>query len=128
MGKKIIGKNDIYLIGILFGVLLLMTFTLLFTEKSGNEVVVTVGGEVVKTFPLDKDTVYEIKGAGGGRNLLVIENGEAYLKEASCPDHLCMSMGRIRRVGQCIICLPNMVTVEIVGEKQSEDDYDAIVG
>ena len=53
---------------------------------------------------------------------------EAFLKEASCPDHLCINMGRIRKTGQSIICLPNKVTVEIRGKKESDDGIDAIVG
>ena len=128
MIKKIIGKNDIYLIVTLSVMLLILAVVLLLTKKTGKEVVVTVNGEVVRTFSLDEDTTYEIQGAGGGRNLLVIKDGEAYITKASCPDHLCINMGRIKRTGQSIICLPNRVTVEIRGEKEAEDDYDTIVG
>lgn len=128
MGNRLIRKNDIYLIGALILSLLILVLFLVLTKEKGNEVVVSVDGKVVKTFSLSENVTYEIEGAGGGRNLLVIENGEAYLKEASCPDHLCINMGSIKSVGQSIICLPNKVTVEIRGEKDSEEEYDTIVG
>ena len=48
-----------------------------------------------------------------------------FLKDTSCPDHLCEKMGRISSSGQSIICLPNRVVVEITGAAQ---EYDAVVG
>ena len=87
----------------------------------------SVDGQEVAAFPLDVDITYDIEGAGGGRNLLVIEGGQAYLSDASCPDLLCVHMGKISRAGQSIICLPNKVTVEIRGKEKSEE-YDTIVG
>ena len=108
----------------LFALLLI----LFFTKSTGNEVVVSVDGTVTKTFSLSENVTYEIRGYDGGRNFLVIENGEAYLTEASCPDHLCIHMGRIKNVGQSIICLPNRVTVEIRGRDKSGDEYDTTVG
>ena len=127
MEKKLIRKNDIILLGGLLFVLAVITLIVFLTRQAGAEVVVCVDGQEVAAFPLDVDTTYEIEGAGGGRNLLVIEGGQAYLSDASCPDLLCVHMGKISRAGQSIICLPNKVTVEIRGKEKSEE-YDTIVG
>ena len=128
MEKKLIRKNDIVLIGGLACGLFALLLILFLSKSAGNEVVVSVDGTVTKTFSLSENVTYEIQGYDGGRNLLIIENGEAYLKEASCPDHLCIHMGRIKSVGQSIICLPNRVTVEIRGSEKSGDEYDTTVG
>ena len=47
----------------------------------------------------------------GGTNILVIENGEAYLSYANCPDHTCVRTGKIKYTGQSIVCLPNRLSV-----------------
>jgi hypothetical protein len=47
---------------------------------------------------------------------LVIENGCAYMKDASCPDKTCVGVGRVKYAGQSIICLPNRVAVTVMGE------------
>lgn len=107
-------------------VLLIFVPVLLLTKKEGREVKVSVDGETVAIYPLNEDRSQEITGYEGGTNLLVIKDGEAYLTEASCPDHLCVHMGRIKEVGQSIICLPNRVTVEIIGNSD-EKEYDTIV-
>ena len=40
----------------------------------------------------------------------------AYMSYSSCPDHLCENTGRIKYVGETIVCLPNKVTVMVIGE------------
>lgn len=123
-------KYDFILLGgILFAGCLLGLFVLLFSGK-GKNVQIRVSGEVVATLPLSKNTTYEIQGMGG-TNLLVIQEGEAWIEQASCPDGLCVKTGHIRQSGQSVICLPNRVVVEIVGADGHDDptnEIDAVVG
>ena len=53
-------------------------------------------------------------------NLLIIKNGRAYVKDASCPDGICSSHSKIYRDGESIVCLPNRVVVTVVSS--SNDD------
>ena len=127
MEKRLIGKNDLIMIGVLVVCGLVIAGALFLTRQTGNRVVVSVDGQVVSSFPLEKDIEYEIEGFEGGRNTLVIKDGVAYMSDASCPDHLCMGMGKISQEGQSLICLPNRVVVEIQGEGD-EPEYDVIGG
>ncbi len=122
--RKLIGKNDLILIGVLLACLAVIGIALLLMKKDGKEVVVSVDGKEVASFSLDKDLVYEIEGYEGGKNILTIESGVAYMSDASCPDKLCMHMGKISNVGQSVICLPNRVVVEIRGN-EADREYDA---
>ena len=86
--------------------------SLLFVDlfaSEGSNVIVTVDGELYGEYSLYFDAVYEI----GEGNRLVIEGGVAYMSHADCPDKTCVNMGKISRVGEKIICLPNRVAVEI---------------
>ena len=89
-------------------------------------VVVSVDGAEVASFPLDENRIYEIAGYDEGHNTLIIQDGEAYMSEASCPDHLCMGMGKISHAGQSIICLPNRVIVEIRDNSNKDKEYDTV--
>ena len=93
--------------------------------KDGAQAVVYVSGNRQIAFPLGTDREYTIHGAGGGTNTLVIEGGQAYIREASCPDGICMQMGKIHLSGQSVICLPNQVVVEIQGGS-AEEALDAV--
>ena len=95
-------------------VILALGLSALFISKAtgalGFEVRVTVDGEEVGCYPLTVDGTYEIN---GGSNILIIENGEAYISYADCPDGTCKLVGKISLEGERIICLPNRVIVEI---------------
>lgn len=106
-------KLDIIIIA---AILLVATVTLTLTlalRERGDAVRVTVGGVTVGEYPLSVDATYTLN---GGTNILVIEGGTAYLSYADCPDGTCVSTGRIKYVGQSIICLPNKITVAVIGD------------
>ena len=105
-------KFDLILI---FALILLALTALLIMEGTRSEgvyVSVTVDGDGAIEIPLSSDGEYTL---GGGTNVLVIEDGMAYMKEASCPDGLCKHQGKISRSGQRITCLPNRVFIIVVG-------------
>ncbi len=104
---------------ILVGGLLVVTAVLwlaLRHSPMGGMVEVQVDGTVVTTLPLDSDTTYIIDGVDGGHNTLVIADGKACVTEATCPDGVCVRHRAIDKAGQSIICLPNKVVVQVIGE------------
>jgi hypothetical protein len=120
-------KADILFAAAVLGVGLVLLLVLMMSRKTGTEVQVRVAGQVVQSFSLGENRTYLIEGAGGGQNLLVIQDGTARIEEADCPDALCVGMGRIQRIGQSVVCLPHQVVVEIVGEA-AEADIDIVAG
>ena len=120
--KDTLKKHRIDII-VIASLLLLSLLALLFvtlTRKEGAAVEITVGGDVVATYSLFKNGEYELN---GGTNTLVIENGVAYMDYSSCPDHVCERKGKIRYAGQTIVCLPNKLTVTIIGETDESVDF-----
>ncbi len=81
-------------------------------RKGGATVEVYHDGEKIAAYSLLQNATYEIN---GGTHTLVIENGAAYVKDADCPTHICEKRGKIKNVGESIVCLPNRVEVRVVG-------------
>lgn len=124
-------RADVLLLGGLLLAGCVFGLALLLTRHDGAQVQVRVAGQVVETFPLAESRTYEITGANGGTNLLVIRDGEAWVGEASCPDSLCIHMGKISRNGQSVVCLPNQVVVEVVSSENTSEtssEIDLITG
>ena len=110
--KKLL--SDIILVGVLLVVSLSVFLIYFLNRTEGSTVVVSVDTKVVAEYSLEVDGVYYLN---GGTNVLVIEDGQAYIREANCPGYQdCVETGRIRYVGEKIVCLPNKLMVEIVGE------------
>lgn len=81
---------------------------------SGEVAVVTVDGKEYARLPLDTDTELLIT-TEHGTNLLVVENGKVYMKEADCPDGTCVKTGAADEL-KSIVCLPHRVTVTLEEE------------
>lgn len=59
-----------------------------------------------------------------GRNILEIGDGEVRIVEATCSDQLCVYQGTISESGEIIVCLPNLLIVEIKGIENTKNiDY-----
>ncbi|MBQ1790049.1 MAG: NusG domain II-containing protein [Oscillospiraceae bacterium] len=114
--------RDLILVGALLiaALLVLLVIRNRQERETGTDAVVTVrtadGDEV---YPLNKDGVFSLN---GGTNTLVIENGEAWVSEANCPDKVCMGMGKISKNGEFIACLPNQVIIVVEGGEESPVD------
>lgn len=81
-------------------------------KRDGAAVEVRINGEVVATLPLSEDTEFNI----AGKCLLRIENGEARVSSATCRNHICVKHRPIKSSGEAIVCLPNGVTVKVIGD------------
>ena len=89
----------------------------LMNRRPAVVVEVSVDGQVVKELDLSKDTEVVIESGKGGTNTLIIEHGEVYISDATCPDKICIHQGKINRSGELIVCLPNLMIAKIVGEE-----------
>ena len=112
-------KWDIIFISSLVLVSLLLLLAIALTRKEGAVAVVEINGTVAGEYPLDIDGTFPLN---GGTNVLVIEDGKAYLSYSSCPDHICERTGKISYVGQTIVCLPNRLSVTVTGDSSGGVD------
>jgi hypothetical protein len=77
--------------------------------------VVRIEAESQWIYALDQSNTAQIPGPNGIMEVL-IRGGEAFVEDCDCcPLKICVSMGRIHRAGQWIICLPNQIFVWIEG-------------
>lgn len=115
-------KNDIILIAAFVLIAFLcMAGIRLFGMKTGKTADVTIDGKLFKTLKLSEDTRLEIDGADGGKNILVIKDGKAFMEDADCADKICVHQGAISHTNENIVCLPHKVVVLIRGEQESID-------
>lgn len=111
--NKVIKKSDVVLLEVVLGLAMLALFGVMLTRKPGASVQLSLGGEVIETFPLSEDREYQVTTADG-TNLVVIKDGVVDVAEADCPDKVCANHVAIESAGETIICLPHKLVVEIV--------------
>lgn len=112
-------RND----GILAGAIVLMAFVIFLLNfnsgsKSDGRVVVWVDEERYGEYELQEDQHISIRDT----NVLVIEDGKAWMETADCPDQICVHQRAIDKDEESIICLPNKIVVVIESNKESSLD------
>lgn len=111
-------KRDLLLLAVLLAAAaLLFAGREFFAGRPAVMVSVSVDGTEIMTLDLNRNDDIVIESGNGQTNHLIIEDGKAFLTEASCPDKLCVRQGAISETSQSIVCLPNRVIVTIVGTK-----------
>ena len=113
-------KNDLFLLlGVLLAALMLFLGLRLFSGN-GEAVEITVTGDVLGVYPLSEDRIISVDDCAEVR----IEGGRVCMAFSDCPNQICVRHAPIARVGQTIVCLPNGITVRILGD----GGFDAVVG
>ena len=113
-------RNDIILISAVLLSALLALAVFEFSRSSGNSVMISVDGKPTEIISLNEACERTIK-TENGTNIIVIENGEVWVSDASCPDKLCKKHRPISKVGETIVCLPNKVTLRIFSQTSSQE-------
>ncbi|MDL2225877.1 NusG domain II-containing protein [Eubacteriales bacterium OttesenSCG-928-M02] len=91
------------------------------SRPTGAYGVVSVDGEEVYRAPLSDAGQYTVQNQYG-TNTISFGDGTVQIHAATCPDQLCVHRGRLFRVGEAAVCLPNHVVVFVVGEGEPEVD------
>lgn len=116
---------DIFVILIFSAAIVFSFFSIKKTSGNKTFLVITASGNEF-IYPLDKDSVYEVKGKLGVSTVCV-EDGKAFFKESPCPNKTCMQESPVTSAGQWSACLPNEVFIRIEAAKESEneEEFDA---
>jgi len=122
-------KKEFILIGIIliiaFGIYGLNIYINRLSENEKKTVNIFIEGKLFKS--VDIDNYEEVKIVTEyGENIVIIDRGKVRMKEASCPDKVCVHMGWISKTIQNIVCLPGKVHVEIAGKDDEKGEMDAV--
>lgn len=89
---------------------------LFFAGDKARVVSISVNGAEIYRAPLSQGA--EIQ--AGGHNVVLVSGGTVTMKDADCPDKLCLSM-RAKNAGESVVCLPNRVSAQIITENGALD-------
>lgn len=110
---------------VIIGIVLLGSIAAIFIMNcsgSDSRTAVIHCGDVRYELALDKDGLFRFDGIDAE---FEVKNGKIRLTKASCSDKICEKTGYIGSSGQSIICVPNKITVAVVG---SDESIDVTVG
>lgn len=112
---KLISRGDWVVIGIATALLLSVFFTLWQPEGHGAEAVVYLDGKRWARLNLFQNQDIHVPGPLGDSHLQV-RNGQIRFIDSPCPTKLCVHAGWLSQGGESATCLPNHVSVQVLGD------------
>lgn len=87
-----------------------------------EQVIVRSPNTKPQSYPLLKNRRIEIQGAKGP-SIIEIRDGQVRFIDSPCTNKQCIQSGWLHRPGEIAACLPNGISVQVIGQNEI---YDAI--
>ena len=118
--KPLIGDWLVIAVSIVAVIVLFQQF---WSFAPASELKIRQGSKVVGIYDLSQTRELHIKGPIG-ESIIVINNGQARFKQSPCPNQYCVHQGWLSHAGQVAICLPNQVSLQLLGAKNTYDSLN----
>ena len=98
-------------------------FQLFWSFAPASQLKIRQGNTVIGIYDLNQSRELRIKGPIG-ESIIVISNGQARFKQSPCPNQYCVHQGWLSHAGQVAICLPNQISLQLLGAKSNYDSLN----
>jgi hypothetical protein len=90
---------------------------------AADKAVIRSGGKVFREVSLSRDATIPVPGPLGV-STVAIHNLQARIASDPSPRQLCVHQGWLKQAGEIAICLPNQVSLELVGARRKYDSLN----
>ena len=118
---KLVNIGDIVFISICFGIILFSFFQMINLPR-GEYIKIEDGTRKVFVFSLESNVEKKIGGPLGD-TIIVIQNNKARIQSSPCNKKYCIHQGWINKINETIVCIPNKISLSIIGKTPN---YDSI--
>ncbi|MEW6312477.1 MAG: NusG domain II-containing protein [Pseudomonadota bacterium] len=98
-------------------------FAFMWQGGAAEKAVVRAGGKVYAEMSLAREQVLEVPGPLGVSQVAV-EHGRARIARDPSPRQYCVRQGWLSQAGEIAVCLPNQVSLELVGRVKRYDSLN----
>ena len=118
--KLLLGDYLVIALGLLLVVYLFKT---LWHSEHAAKLQIRQGNQIVATLSLNQDRLIDVTGPLGVSKI-EIKQGKVRFLSSPCANQYCVHQGWLHHAGQAAICLPNRVSLELLGTQKSYDSLN----
>jgi len=112
-----------WLVIIVSAVAVTVLFITLWTNTPASQLQIRQGDKVIGTYDLNQTRTLHLHGALGDSHIS-IEQGKVRFKQSPCTNQYCVHQGWLNRAGQVAVCLPNQISLQLIGEDKPYDSLN----
>lgn len=98
----------------------LYLFQILWTNEHAAKVQIRLGDKIYATYSLNQQREIHVHGKLDDA-VISISQGKVRFAKSPCTTQYCVHQGWLTRAGQVAICIPNQISLELVGEAKLYD-------
>jgi len=95
----------------------------LWSGELADQALIRSGGKVFQTVPLSRNQNIAVPGPLG-ISIIAINNRKVRIASDPSPRQYCVRQGWLQQAGEIALCLPNQVSVELLGSRKSYDSLN----
>ncbi|MDI1360755.1 NusG domain II-containing protein [Methylotenera sp.] len=95
-------------------------FQTLWTNEHAAKVQIRLGDKIYATYSLNQQREIHVHGKLGDATISIAQ-GKARFSKSPCHTQYCVHQGWLTHAGQAAICLPNQISLELLGETKPYD-------
>ncbi len=104
-------------------IMVLLLFKTLWNHQPANRLEVRQGNHVLGVYDLNQTKSLVVHGPLGVSEI-IIQHGQARFKHSPCTNQYCVHQGWLHAAGQVAICLPNQISLELLGAVKPYDSLN----
>jgi hypothetical protein len=112
-----------WLIIIVNCIVVVLLFLTLWTNTPASQLQIRQGNKVIGTYDLNQTRELHIHGPLGESHINIAQ-GKVRFSQSPCNNQYCVHQGWLQRAGQVAICLPNQISLQLVGENKPYDSLN----
>lgn len=101
----------------------LYLFQILWTNEHAAKVQIRLGDKIYATYSLNQQREIHVHGKLGDA-VISISQGKVRFAKSPCAEQYCVHQGWLTLAGQVAICIPNQISLELIGEAKSYDSLN----
>ncbi|MES2181368.1 MAG: NusG domain II-containing protein [Pseudomonadota bacterium] len=98
-------------------------FHTLWSNEHASKVQIRLGDKIYATYSLNQQREIHVHGKLGDA-VISIAQGKARFEKSPCHTQYCVHQGWLTHAGQAAICLPNQISLELLGENKPYDSLN----
>ena len=109
-----------WLVLLLAALLVCLSFLSLWQNAPAAKVQISVADKVYATYSLNQAREIHVRGPLGEAVIQIVK-GKARFAKSPCSSQYCVHQGWLSKAGQVAICIPNQISLALVGEAKPYD-------
>lgn len=105
------------------GVFVMVITVTLWSGNLADKAIIRGGGKIFREVPLSLNQQIEVPGPLG-ISIISIQNRKARIASDPSPRQYCVRQGWLQQAGEIAMCLPNQVSLELIGGRKR---YDTLI-